>query len=106
MADHIMLENFGLPVKSYDGMPVIINDFLPANETRGTNSDTCSIYALRLNEADGFHGVYGGPAAGFRMEKVGLLQGKDVTRYRMKWYVTTALKATHAVARLGGITNI
>jgi HK97 family phage major capsid protein len=106
MADHIMLDNFGFPVKVYDGTPVIINDFLPVNETRGTNNNTTSIYALRLNEVDGFHGVFGGDAAGFRMEKVGLLQGKDATRWRMKWYVTMALKSTNSVARLAGITNI
>lgn len=105
-ADHIMLENFGLPVRAYDGMPVIINDFLPINETAGANDDTTSIYALRLNEADGFHGLFGGPSAGFRMEKVGLLEDKDATRWRMKWYVAAALKATHAVSRLSGITNI
>lgn len=105
-ADHIMVENFGYPVKAYDGTPVIINDYLPINEVRGTNPATTSIYALRLNEADGFHGLYGGAAAGFRMEKIGLLQDKDATRYRIKWYASTALKATHAIARLGGITNI
>jgi HK97 family phage major capsid protein len=105
-ADHIMLENFGFPVRAYDGTPVIINDFIEADETQGTNDATTSIYALRLNEADGFHGLFGGPSAGFRMEKVGLLQGKDATRWRMKWYVATALKATHAVSRLKGVTNI
>lgn len=105
-ADHIMLDNFGRPVKAYDGTPVIINDFLPVDETQGTATETTSIYAMRLNEADGFHGVFGGPAAGFRMEKVGLLENKDATRWRMKWYVAAALKATHAVARLKGVTNI
>lgn len=105
-ADHIMLENFGHPVKAYDGMPVIINDFLPIDETAGTNDATTSVYALRLNEADGFHGLFGGPTAGFRMEKVGLLEDKDATRWRMKWYVAAALKSTHAVARLNGVTNI
>ena len=106
MADHIMMDNFGFPMRVYDGTPVIINDFLPDDEVRGTSSVTTSVYAMRLNEVDGFHGVYGGPSAGFRMENVGLLQGKDATRWRIKWYVAAALKATHSVARLGGITNI
>lgn len=105
-ADHIMLENFGRPVRAYDGTPVIINDFLPIDEVQGTEIASTSVYALRLNEADGFHGVFGGPAAGFRMERVGLLENKDATRWRMKWYVAAALKATHAVARLKGLTNI
>lgn len=105
-ADMMMIENFGKPVKSYDGTPVIINDFLPANETQGSNPATCSIYGVRLNEADGFHGLFGGASAGLRLEKVGLLQGRDATRWRMKWYCGAALKATHAIARVKGVTNI
>lgn len=106
MAEHVMLKNFGLPVKAYDGMPVIINDFLPADETRGASSVTCSIYAMRMNEVDGVHGIFGGASAGFRMEKVGLLQDKDATRWRMKWYAGLALKSTQSLARLAGVTNI
>lgn len=105
-AETLMIPNFGVPVKQYDGIPVIINDFLPVNETCGTNVDTTSIYAVRLNETDGLHGIFGGEAAGFRLERIGTLQGKDATRWRMKWYAGLALKATHSVARLAGITNI
>jgi HK97 family phage major capsid protein len=106
MADHIMIENFGHQVKAYDGIPVIINDFIPIDETMGSSDATTSIYALRLNLADGFHGLYGGASAGFRMSLIGPLENKDATRWRMKWYVGTALKATHAVSRLKGLTNI
>lgn len=105
-AETVMINNFGQPVKAYDGIPVIINDFLPVNEVRGTENATTSIYAMRMNEVDGLHGLFGGEAAGFRLEKVGLLQGRDVTRWRMKWYAGMALKATHSVARLAGVTNI
>ena len=104
--DHIMLENFGRPVPAIDGVPVIINDFITADEVMGTNENTTSIYALRLNEADGFHGIYGGPNAGIQLENIGTIQNKDAARWRVKWYSGTALKATHAVARLRGITNV
>ncbi|MTH61196.1 major capsid protein [Paracoccus litorisediminis] len=106
VAEDTMIENFGHPVKAYDGTPVIINDFLPANEVQGTANETCSIYALRLNEADGLHGIYGGHSAGVRMEEIGTLEDKDATRYRLKWYAGLVLKATHGVARLKGLTNI
>jgi HK97 family phage major capsid protein len=106
-ADHVMLENFGRPVPAIDGTPVIINDFMPGDETQGTAEGvTCSIYALRLNETDGFHGIYGGGSAGIVVEEIGTVQNKDAIRYRVKWYVGCALKATHGVARLKGITNI
>lgn len=105
-ASHVMLENFGQAVPAYDGTPIIINDFLPTTEVAGSSTNTTSIYALRLNEADGFHCIYGGPNAGIAVEEVGTVQNKDSVRYRVKWYVGTALKSTQSLARLKGITNI
>lgn len=103
---HIMLENFAQPIPAYDGIPVIINDFLPSDEVQGSANETASVYALRLNEADGFHGIFGGPTAGIQLEDIGTVQNKDANRWRVKWYAGTALKATHAVARLRGVTNV
>lgn len=103
-AETVMPANFGWPMKVYDGIPVLINDFLPINETQGTNADTTSVYAMRLNEADGLHGIYGGAGSvGFKLSKLGLLEKKDVTRFRVIWYAGMALKATHSLARLKGI---
>lgn len=104
--DHIMLPNFGHPVRAYDGTPVIINDFLTADEIQGSAGATASIYALRLNEVDGFHGIYGGPTAGVQLEEIGTDHKKDASKWRVKWYAGTALKATHSVARLKGILNV
>ncbi|MBA8881720.1 major capsid protein [Phyllobacterium myrsinacearum] len=104
-ADSITIKDFGT-VKAYDGTPVIINDFLTDNEVQGTANETCSIYALRLNETDGFHGIYGGPTAGVQFEDIGTHATKDAHKWRLKWYAGTALKATHSVARLKGILNI
>lgn len=61
--DSMMMGNFGQPIMAHNGTPIIINDFLPINETQGSNANTCSIYAMRLNEADGLHGLAGGEAA-------------------------------------------
>lgn len=105
-ATTMMIPNFGRPIPAYDGTPVIINDFIPGDEVMGASSATTSIYALRLNETDGLHGIYGGPNAGISVESIGTIQNKDAVRYRVKWYVGTALKATHSVARLKGVTNI
>lgn len=105
-ATEVMLENFGRPVPAIDGIPVILNDWIPNNEVQGTNSATTSIYALRLNEIDGFHGIVGNNMAGIAVEEIGTIQTKDAVRYRVKWYVGTALKSTLSVARLKGVTNV
>lgn len=105
-ATTVMVNNFGHPIPALDGTPVIINDFIKADEVQGTATKTTSIYALRLNEVDGFHGIVGGEAAGLTYEFIGTVQNKDAERHRLKWYVGTALKATHSVARLKGILNV
>lgn len=105
-AETVMIENFGKPVPAWDGIPIILNDFIPNNEVCGTATATTSIYAARFNEIDGFHAIYGGPNAGVVVEEVGTIQNKDAVRHRIKWYVATCLKSTLALARLAGITNV
>jgi hypothetical protein len=96
-----------ISVPSYRSVPILVNDFLAGDETRGTSvNNTCSIYAARFNEADGLHGIYGGPTAGVRVSSVGPVQNKDAERYRVKWYTGLALKSTKSLARLGGVTNL
>lgn len=103
----ITIENFnGAPVLAHDGVPILVNDFLAADETTGTNANTCSVYAVRFNESDGLVGLYGGSTAGVRIEEVGTVQNKDAIRIRVKWYVGLALKSTKSIARLKGVTNI
>ena len=99
--------NFDVPVLAHNGVPIIINDFLPANEVQGTSGAVCtSIYAARCNEMDGLHGLYGGDSAGFRVESIGAVQNKDAVRTRVKWYCGMALKSTKSIARLSGVTNV
>lgn len=100
------LENFGRPMLTHNGIPIIMNEFLANDEVQGTNNDTCSVYALRLNELDGLHGLYGGNNAGIVIENIGTVQNKDATRIRLKWYCSLALKSTRSVARLKGVTNL
>lgn len=105
--DAVMVElpNFGKPVLSHNGVPIIVNDFQSGVETLGAGTNLASIYAVRANELDGFHGLYGGSAAGIRVEAIGTVQNKDAVRTRVKWYVGAALKSTRSVARLAGVTN-
>ena len=100
------LENFGRPMLTHNGIPVIMNEFLSPTETQGSSSATTSVYALRLNELDGLHGLYGGGNAGIVVENIGTVQNKDATRIRLKWYTGLALKSTRSIGRLKGITNI
>lgn len=99
------LENFGRPMLTHNGVPIIMNEFLSGTEGE-SGSAGCSIYAVRLNEVDGLHGIYGGGDAGIVVENIGTVQDKDATRIRLKWYVSAALKSTKSIARLSGITSV
>lgn len=98
--------NFDTPVLQHNGVPIVINDYLPIDEVQGTATATTSVYAVRANEMDGLHGLYGGDAVGIRVESIGTVQNKDAVRTRLKWYCGMALKSTRSVARLKGITNV
>lgn len=102
----LMMENFGRPMLTHNGVPILENEFIPGNVAQGVTANTCSIYALRLNETDGLHGLYAGDNAGMVVEPIGTVQNKDAWRYRVKWYAGLALKSTKSVARLVGITNV
>jgi hypothetical protein len=104
--DHVTLPGDGFEVPAYRRIPIVVNDFLPGDEDQGSATNTCSIYAVRFNESDGVHGIYGGANAGMRIQSIGTLQNKDAERYRLKWYVGTALKSTRSLARLKGVANI
>ncbi|MET2951333.1 major capsid protein [Vibrio owensii] len=97
----MMIRNFG-QVPQHDGTPIIINDYLPTLTDADGNKYT-EIYALRTNEVDGLHGLYGGSNAGIVVEDIGTVQNKDATRTRLKWYAGLALKSTKSMAVLRGV---
>ena len=99
------LENFGRPMLTHNGVPIIMNEFMSGTEG-ASDAAGCSIYAVRMNEVDGLHGLYGGGNAGIDIENIGTVQDKDATRIRLKWYCGLALKSTKSIARLKGITNV
>ena len=101
VATDMMIEDFGRPMLAHNGVVILRNDFIESYEVG--EADCKNIYALRLNEVNGLHGIYGGDTAGIVVEDIGTVQNKDATRTRVKWYVGTALKATHAIAILKNV---
>jgi hypothetical protein len=93
---------FGRQVMMYDGIPVLISDFITDTEAadNGTGSTFSSIYAIHLSPADGLTGLTNG---GIEAIDVGNLETKDASRVRIRWYVGMALLRDSAVARIDGI---
>lgn len=104
--EQLKLRDFDGTVPGYDGIPIILSEYLPAGETQGTEVNATSIYAARFNTIDGLHGIYGDPTAGIVVEDLGTREAYDAWRFRLKWYVSLALKSTKSLARLQGVTNV
>lgn len=101
------LDNFGRPMLTHNGIPILMNEFLSGVETQGTAVGiVCSVYAARMNELDGLHAIYGGPNAGIVVENIGTVQNKDAIRIRLKWYAALVLKSTRSLARVKGVLNV
>jgi hypothetical protein len=96
------VDAFGRRALFYDGIPLIVDDFVPDDEDQGTATDQCSsIYALKFGQGAGLLGLEHG---GITVEQVGELETKDATRWRIKWYAGLALFSELGAARLKGIT--
>jgi HK97 family phage major capsid protein len=93
------VDQFGRRALFYDGIPILVDDFIPVDETQGTETAASSIYAARF----GRQGIMGLQNAGIQVERVGELETKDATRTRIKWYTGLALMGTLGLARLAGV---
>lgn len=86
-----------MPVLAWDGIPVLVDDQVPSDET--SNNDT-SIYALVL----GREGIYGVIPEGFQGRMIranrALVDGKGQDCWVAYWPVGVALESQGGVARL------
>ena len=96
------ISQFGEQVETYDGVPLIVDDFMPDDETLGTGTALSSIYALKFGQGTGLMGLEHG---GVTIDYVGELETKDATRTRLKWYCGLALFSELGIARLQGISS-
>lgn len=92
------LNEFGQQVVSYDGIPIITDDFILNN--KGAGSDESTVYALRF----GLEGIQGLQNGGIQIVNLGDLETKDASRDRIKWYCGSALINELGVAKLDGLT--
>ena len=94
------INQFGQQVETYDGIPLIVDDFVADNLTVGSGTNCSTIYALKFGQSAGLMGLEHG---GITLERVGELETKDATRTRIKWYCGLALFFELGAAKLEGI---
>ena len=92
---------FGQRALFYEGIPLVVDEFISDTQTKGTSGAVCSsMYALKFGQGVGVMGLEHG---GIQVERVGELETKDATRTRIKWYAGLAIFSELGVSRLEGI---
>jgi hypothetical protein len=95
------VDAFGQRALFYDGIPLVVDDFISDTQTQGTSGAVCSsVYAVKFGQGVGVMGL---EHDGIQVEPLGELETKDATRWRIKWYVGLAIFADLGTARLKGI---
>lgn len=95
------VNQFGQQVETYDGIPLVVDDFIKDDRAQGSGENTSAIYAARFGQGAGVLGLEHG---GITVERVGELESKDATRTRIKWYCGLGLFNTFGAAKLVGLT--
>ena len=96
------VDQFGQRALFYDGIPLLVDDFISDTQAQGSSGSVCSsIYAVKFGQSTGIMGLEHGSIA---IEPVGELETKDATRWRVKWYCGMAIFSMLGLARLKGIT--
>jgi len=93
-------------VQLYNGIPIAVNDWIldthqlaSSLETHATGGTCSTMYALRFGEG----AVVGATNGGLQIENIGILEGKDAVRHRLKWYCSMVDFNVIARAALIGI---
>ncbi len=95
------VDAFGRRALFYDGIPLIIDDFISDTQAHGTSGAVCSsVYAVKFGQGVGVMGLEHG---GVQIEPVGELETKDASRWRLKWYAGMSVFSMLGVARVKGI---
>lgn len=98
----------GKMVPAYRGVPILKNNWIPINQTKGTGSDQSTIFAGTLDDGSntvGLSGLTARNAGGIQVKNVGESETKDNDIWRIKWYCGLALFSEKGLACADGITN-
>lgn len=77
------VNQFGQQVEFYDGIPLMVDDFIKDDRLLGSGSNLSTIYAVRFGQGAGVMGLEHG---NILVERVGELETRDATRTRIKMY--------------------
>jgi len=92
-------------VPAIAGVAVVLDNFIPLDETKGTSNTTTSIYACMVGKDIGLCGIYAAADEGQPIQVRGpvVKEASDTQWYHVSWNVGLALYNHCALARLDGV---
>jgi len=92
-------------VPAIAGVPIVLDNFIALDETKGTSNTTTSIYAVMVGQDKGLCGIYAAADEGQPIQVRGpvVKEGDDTQWYHVSWNVGLALYNQCAVARMYGV---
>ncbi len=96
----------GKTVATYGGIPIFRNDWIPVDDSVGTEDHASFLFAGTFDDGSRQHGIAGLTAAnlaGIQVEDVGIMEAKDNHKWRVKWYAGLALFSAKGIASANGI---
>jgi HK97 family phage major capsid protein len=100
---HITVPGITGPVPTYRGIPILKNEYIPIN--LGQAGTLTQLFCASFDEDEGVHGLMPRTNAGIVVEEVGIVEGADARRYRVKWYASATAKSTKSVSVANSVTN-
>lgn len=115
---HIALPGITGQVPTYRGIPILRNDNIPSNETKGTGTTLSSVFCIDLSHDEGFYVGAGGQGSadsdlspmetrilGLTARNLGELEDKEAVRTRVSWYGAFGLGSNLAVSRVSELVT-
>ncbi len=96
----------GTTVPGYRSIPIYRNDWIPIDQTVGGDTDCSTVLFGTLDDGSQKHGLAGLTAigaSGIRVEEVGVIEDRDETITRIKWYNGLALFSELGLAAVTGV---
>ncbi|KKN01703.1 hypothetical protein LCGC14_1125080 [marine sediment metagenome] len=105
------IELFGHQIRTYNGIPLVINDYITNSEqyndtSTWTSSTASTIFALKLGEEkEGYTIIHNGPVLDPDIQHIGIKENKNEDLWRVLVYIQAITFSTKVVAALGGIDS-
>ena len=105
------IEMFGHQIRTYNGIPIIVNDYITSAEqyndsSTWPSSTATTIFAVIFGEGDEGHSViHNGEILNPDLQRIGIKQDKNEDLFRLVIYVEAVIWSAKMVAALGGIDS-